>query len=331
MRVGRRRPSAARRRARGRLRVTRDVLALGDQVLLRLADFGRDDHLALALGVLAEATRRRRSREMTACSFGLRASKSSATRGRPPVMSLVFVVSRGILAMTSPASIVVAVGDVDVRADRQEVARLAASSPGSFLVLPVLVLDRDARAACRRPCDSMMTLRERPVTSSSCSSIVTPSTMSPYFTTPPTSVRIGIANGSHSASSLAGSTCLPSLHQQLGAVDERVALALAARVVDDDELAVAVHDHEVAVLAFDRAAGSRTSPCPRCAVSSVDCSARPRAGATDVERTHRELRARLADRLRGDDADRFADVDHAAAREVAAVALRRRCRGGSGR
>ena len=40
---------------------------------------------------------------IVACSFGFRASKSSATRGRPPVMSLVFVVSRGIFAMTSPA------------------------------------------------------------------------------------------------------------------------------------------------------------------------------------------------------------------------------------
>ena len=43
---------------------------------------------------------------MTACSLGLRDSNSSATRGRPPVMSLVFVVSRGIRAMMSPASIV---------------------------------------------------------------------------------------------------------------------------------------------------------------------------------------------------------------------------------
>ena len=40
---------------------------------------------------------------MTACSRGLRASNSSATRGRPPVMSLVLVDSRGILAMMSPA------------------------------------------------------------------------------------------------------------------------------------------------------------------------------------------------------------------------------------
>ena len=40
---------------------------------------------------------------MTAGSFGLRASNSSTTRGRPPVMSLVLVVSRGIFASTSPA------------------------------------------------------------------------------------------------------------------------------------------------------------------------------------------------------------------------------------
>ena len=42
--------------------------------------------------------------------------------------------------------------------------------------------------------------------------------------------------------------------------------------------------------------------------------------ATDVERTHGELRARFADGLRGDDTDRFAALDHAAGGEVAAVA-----------
>ena len=42
--------------------------------------------------------------------------------------------------------------------------------------------------------------------------------------------------------------------------------------------------------------------------------------ATGVERTHRQLRAGLADRLGGDDADRGADVDGAAGREVPAVA-----------
>ena len=42
--------------------------------------------------------------------------------------------------------------------------------------------------------------------------------------------------------------------------------------------------------------------------------------AADVEGAHRELRARLADRLRRDDADRLAHVDRRAAGEIAAVA-----------
>ena len=46
-----------------------------------------------------------------------------------------------------------------------------------------------------------------------------------------------------------------------------------------------------------------------------------RAGdAARVERAHRELRSRLADRLRGDDADRVADLGHAPGREERAVA-----------
>src|SRR5436190_2153786 len=42
---------------------------------------------------------------MTAASFGRRASNSSATRGRPPVMSRVFALSVGMRAMTSLAFI----------------------------------------------------------------------------------------------------------------------------------------------------------------------------------------------------------------------------------
>ena len=42
--------------------------------------------------------------------------------------------------------------------------------------------------------------------------------------------------------------------------------------------------------------------------------------AAGVERPHRELRARLADRLGGDDAHRLAEVDEVAGGQVAAVA-----------
>src|SRR3546814_14537740 len=47
---------------------------------------------------------------------------------------------------------------------------------------------------------------------------------------------------------------------------------------------------------------------------------RTRRRATDVERTHGQLGARLADRLRGDHADRLAVVDDVATAQVAAVA-----------
>ena len=49
---------------------------------------------------------------------------------------------------------------------------------------------------------------------------------------------------------------------------------------------------------------------------------RPAGDAADVEGAHGELRAGLADGLRGDDADRFAELDHLAGGQVAAVALR---------
>ena len=69
---------------------------------------------------------------------------------------------------------------------------------------------------------------------------------------PATSVRIGMVYGSHSASSSPLFTASPVVDLELGAVHDRVALALAlaARlgIIDDRELAVAVHDDEVAVL-----------------------------------------------------------------------------------
>ena len=61
---------------------------------------------------------------------------------------------------------------------------------------------------------------------------------------------------------------------------------------------------------------------PSLRASSVRLLGADLTDAADVERTHRELRAGLADRLRGDDADRLADVDHVAAGQVAAVAQR---------
>jgi hypothetical protein len=51
------------------------------------------------------------------------------------------------------------------------------------------------------------------------------------------------------------------------------------------------------------------------------CCSGPRCRTTDVEGTHRKLRTRFADRLRGDHTDCFTGVHQLTAAEVTAVAL----------
>src|SRR5208282_2413246 len=114
---------------------------------------------------------------------------------------------------------------------------------------------------------------------------------------------------------------------QLGAVDERVALAftladmavLALNLRGDDDLAVPGHHDQVAV-----AAGYRVHIVqPDDAFSAWlqrGLLGAPAGGAADVESTHRELGSRFADRLRGDNSDRLAEVDQMSAAEVASVA-----------
>src|SRR6185436_806813 len=69
--------------------------------------------------------------------------------------------------------------------------------------------------------------------------------------------------------------------------------------------------HELDVLEADRARGLHFDLQDRC---------RTRRRTTDVERTHGELRARFADRLRRDNTDGLAEVDQVTATEVATVA-----------
>ena len=73
---------------------------------------------------------------MTAGSLGRRASNSSVTRGRPPVMSCVPPTSRGVLASRVPAVIICPLGDLDAR------------PLGDVVVgedVPLAVLDEDLR------------------------------------------------------------------------------------------------------------------------------------------------------------------------------------------
>src|SRR6185437_6433135 len=109
------------------------------------------------------------------------------------------------------------------------------------------------------------------------------------------------------------------LNAKLGAVDEGVALLLATLLVDDGERAGAIHDHQATFLGAD---GDEIDEVRLAGVLGLEvrgvCNAR--SGAADVEGTHGELRAGLADGLRRDDADGLAHLHHLAGAEVAAVA-----------
>ncbi len=102
--------------------------------------------------------------------------------------------------------------------------------------------------------------------------------------------------------------------------DDVVLLQFAAVVAEDGDGAVLVQHDVVAVLELRPGA-------VRCSERAVELGLdlrlleHLRRRAADVERAHRELRARFADGLRGDDADSFAQLDQAPGGQVAAVAV----------
>ena len=91
-----------------------------------------------------------------------------------------------------------------------------------------------------------------------------------------------------------------------------------AVIVDNGQRDVAAHDDELLVLAFDDIAVADDDLAFGAGFEerAVDHLRR----TTDVERTHGELGARFTNRLGGNDAHGFADVDRGAACEVTTVA-----------
>ena len=114
-------------------------------------------------------------------------------------------------------------------------------------------------------------------------------------------------------------TCGAVFDLELGAVDDGVTLLLAALLVDDGDGAVAVHRDQVAVLGAD---GDEVDEAHGAGVLGFEVRGvrDARCRTADVEGTHGELGAGLADGLRRDDADGFAHLDHLAGAEVTAVA-----------
>src|SRR5205823_6698256 len=100
-----------------------------------------------------------------------------------------------------------------------------------------------------------------------------------------------------------------------------VALLLAALFIDDGDEAGTIHGNERAAAAFDV---FEVHELDDAVVAGFERGTlgNTRGGSTDVERAHGELRPGFTDGLRGDNADGFAKLDHAAGGEVAAIAQR---------
>ena len=104
-----------------------------------------------------------------------------------------------------------------------------------------------------------------------------------------------------------------------GAILDPVDRAFGAVRTLDDDRDIARHDHQIALAVAGKMPIADLH-------DSIEIGFDERLigdlrRAADVEGAHRELRARLADRLRGDDPDGLAHIDRRPAREIAAVAL----------
>ena len=118
---------------------------------------------------------------------------------------------------------------------------------------------------------------------------------------------------------LTGRDHIGIVHRDGGAVRNLVALALAAELIHHAQFAGARHRDQVALLMAHGLDVVQANGALGLDLDAVG-RRRSRGRAADVEGTHGELGARLADGLRRDDAHRFADVDAMTTAQVAAVA-----------
>jgi len=137
----------------------------------------------------------------TPLSLGERASNSSATRGKPPVMSRVFWPSIGIRANTSPGPTSWP-SRTCTKAPTGKPIVTEWSVPGILTSLPVASISFTCgRTTLAEPrcLGSMTTKVDKPVTSSTCRATVKPSCTFSKFALPANSVIMGRVSGSQLA------------------------------------------------------------------------------------------------------------------------------------
>ena len=172
-----------------------------------------------------------------AASFGVLASNRSATLGRPPVISLVFDATTGILAITSPAVIFWPSCKL-IKADDGNgyVAGALKSPTKTTLPLPSTIETDGLRSL---PADglsatSIISILLKPVKSSVWDLTVTPSSISVNLILPDVSVIIGLVYGSHEAILISASSSLPLLTSRVapyGTLYCSVILPLASSII----------------------------------------------------------------------------------------------------
>ena len=120
---------------------------------------------------------------------------------------------------------------------------------------------------------------------------------------------------------LPGVDLLPIFDLQLRSVDHGIPLPLTTLLVDDEDLPRAVHHDEVTFLVFDRGEVDELHYARNLGLER-GLFRHPAGRASDVERAHGELGARLTDGLGGNHADRLTEIGKVARREVTAIAPR---------
>ena len=111
---------------------------------------------------------------------------------------------------------------------------------------------------------------------------------------------------------------LSFLHLDLGAVHHRVAFLLAPLFIHNRNQAIAIHDHQIALLVTNRSQVDETNQ-PFVPGFQGRLLRNPAGGAANVEGAHGQLGSRLSDGLSRNDSHGFAQFNHVARSQIAAV------------
>src|ERR1019366_6421964 len=113
---------------------------------------------------------------------------------------------------------------------------------------------------------------------------------------------------------------LAFLDQHPGAIRHPETSPFTLLIVDQQDFAIAAHDHRDALAVHDDITVFERNGTVMAGFDAGLLGTALRRAA-DVEGAHGQLGARLADRLRGDHTHRLTDVDRGAARQIAAVTM----------